>query len=355
VTAMALLGQRDAGLLALDDSVVTHVPYFGLDPAFEPASVRIDHLLLHTSGIGDWETEPFAWVETLASSFAMNANQPLWAPAGAIHNYSNRGYTLAGLVAAEVQGTSFADAVAMHVLEPLGMMDATMDAGEAVSRAHAEGRSGSEWVGPADFLGELYQPSAGLWASADDLGALLVGVLARDEMAELRQPTHASYGQHYGWGVYVESGLDPIVVHHGGSTAGYLADLHVVPARAFGVAVVINTDAYDVGSISYAIREHYAGPFANVDVDLPIVDASLVPGTYVDPWQLGTLQVQQAGGGLSLTFVDLGQTVAMEEPWPGAWFIEDPESGYELGLTFWPDATGAPTHLVTRRGIAARQ
>jgi CubicO group peptidase (beta-lactamase class C family) len=32
VTAMALLGQRDAGLLALDDSVVAHVPYFGLDP-----------------------------------------------------------------------------------------------------------------------------------------------------------------------------------------------------------------------------------------------------------------------------------------------------------------------------------
>jgi hypothetical protein len=103
---------------------------------------------LHRSGIGDWETEPFVWVETLASRFAMNANQPLWAPAGAIHNYGNRGYTLAGLLAAEVQGTSFADAVAMQVLEPLGMMDAA----EVVSRHPPRDRSAL--VGPrrANFL-----------------------------------------------------------------------------------------------------------------------------------------------------------------------------------------------------------
>jgi len=101
VVAMTVLALRDEGALDLSDPVPSIAPQLGLLAGHDPNTVQVRHLLTHTSALGDWPNEPFAYADTLADSFALNQNQPLWAEPGTVWNYSNRGFELAGLVAAQ--------------------------------------------------------------------------------------------------------------------------------------------------------------------------------------------------------------------------------------------------------------
>ena len=363
VTAMTVLSLRDEGLLGLDDSVPDIVPQFGLLPGHDASAVRVSHLLTHTSAIGDWPNEPFAQGDTLVDSFANNQNQPLWATPGAYWNYSNRGFELAGLVAAHAAGESFADAVQHRVLDPLGMTGATVDGALAATRTHARGESSGTWLGPLDYTWESYEPSGGLWAGADDLAELVLAYTtssvhgtASPALAEMIQPiqiTHEWPGAHYGHGLFVDTGYDPAIVSHGGSTGGYLADLQLVPEAGFGVVVVVNTDAWYPGMMSRAIVEHYLGPAGWVDVEEPL-DPSSVPGTYDEPWHLGRLVVSEDAGALQIGFTDLGATVPLEPLWGASYMCTHPTDGYEMSFVFWPDAQGQAVALVGRDGVAAK-
>lgn len=142
-TAMTLVEQAGAGLFDLQDPVSTHVPSFGAAGPYSAQSVTVHHLLTQSAGLGDWETEPFAGAVTLADSFALNAKQPLWAEPGAVFNYSNRNFELAGLVAATAEGTSFSEAVRSRVLEPsrCSPKRASIDSGSTTSMEHVGARS----------------------------------------------------------------------------------------------------------------------------------------------------------------------------------------------------------------------
>lgn len=363
VTALTVLSERDAGLVSLDTPVPQVVPQFELRAGFDPNTVQIRHLLTHSAGLGDWPTEPYAYGSTLLDEFAANPDQPLWFPPGAVFDYSNRGYTLAGLVAATLHGGTFAEAAQVRVLAPLGMDGATLDASIAAARTHARGNSSWDggWVGPAEYTGEVYQPSAGLWAGAEDLGAFVrafatasapgfaAGTIAEAESP--MQPTYDGPGA-YGYGLFVDGG-EPAVVYHGGSTGGYLADLEVVPSLGFGVAIVVNTDAWDPSEAGWAIREHYAGTSTYPQTPDPIDPASF-PGTYDDPWQLGRIDVAPADGGLQASFADFGETVALEPLWGASFGCAHPVTGDPIELKFWPDADGQAAYLVSRAGVAAR-
>ncbi|MBK6919038.1 MAG: beta-lactamase family protein [Deltaproteobacteria bacterium] len=365
VTAMTVLSLRDEGALTLDTPVPQIVPSFALRTGFDPASITIRHLLTHTSGIGDWPTEPFVEVDGLLDSFVSNGNQPLWAEPGAVWNYSNRGFTLAGLVAASADGGSFAGAVASRVLTPLGMPHATMDASIAATRTFARGHAqGQGWVGPLLLAGESLQPSAGLWASAEDLGPLVRalatghadgiadGTLA--EMASPQAPTLEWPGAHYGYGLFVDEGAAPVLVSHGGSISGYLTDIQVVPELGFGVAVTTNGDTWNPGEMTYAIVDHYAGPIEFPAVDPTPLTLGSIPGAWYDQWQLGHITITDTGSGLEIAFTDFGKTFPLERYSEVAFSTTHPQDGVQFEIVVWPDAEGNARWLVSRAGVAAK-
>jgi CubicO group peptidase (beta-lactamase class C family) len=365
VTALTVLTERDEGLVMLDAPVPSVVPEFLLREGFDPSSVQIRHLLTHSSGLGDWWNDPYTAGYTLLEEFSGNPEQPLWFTPGTIFDYSNRGFTLAGLVAARLHGGSFADAVQARVLTPLGMDGATVDAAVAQQRVHARGDSSWDggWVGPEQYVGEWYEPSGGLWVGADDLGALLIALahesadgIADGTIAELGSPvmpTHEYPGAAYGYGLFVDTN-EPRSVYHAGSTGGYLADIEVVPSKGFGVAIVVNSNVWEPGQAGFAIFEHYAGPVPYSDDPLDL-DAETVPGSYDDPWQLGHIEISQGDDGLQASFTDLAQTVELVELWPGAYTCPHPaDPAQEMDVMFWPDADGNASHLVSRAGVAVR-
>lgn len=364
ITALTLLTERDEGLLTLDTPVPAIFPQFQLGAGFDPASVQVRHLLTHTSGLGDWPTEPYTAGDALVDEFVLNPNQPLWFPPGTVHDYSNRGYTLAGLLAAQLHGGTFADAVQQRVLDPLGMTTATVDAAIAATRTHARGDSEWDggWVGPEAYVGEWYMPSGGLWASANDLGALVQALanqsapgFADGTIAELGAPVQPTYeypGATYGYGLYNDGG-DPSSLYHSGSTGGYLADLEVMPAMGFGVAIVVNTNAWEPSQASFAILDHYAGPIPYPE-GTDVLDPSTIPGSYDDPWQLGHIDVVEGPNGMQASFTDKGVVRDLEELWTGFYACQHPSEDGELDIQFWPGQDGSATHFVTRAGVAAR-
>lgn len=124
-TALAMI---DKGLLRLEDTVASHLPYF--TPRLEDGTapdITIHHLLTHTSGLSyDYGADPR--INTglgqtalgFEENFTLVAGQPLLFAPGAGWNYSVA-IDVLGAVLAKVHGGALEDAVRLHVTGPLGM------------------------------------------------------------------------------------------------------------------------------------------------------------------------------------------------------------------------------------------
>jgi CubicO group peptidase (beta-lactamase class C family) len=111
VTAAAVLDLVDHGDLALDDRAGDRLPAL-TGPA---ADARIDHLLLHTSGLSGShgaDHEPLTRDEAIAAISELElAEEP-----GATFLYSNAGYTLLALLVEEAAGVDYRESIVTEIL-----------------------------------------------------------------------------------------------------------------------------------------------------------------------------------------------------------------------------------------------
>src|SRR4051812_30517537 len=155
-TAAAILRLVERGRLGLDDPIAEH-----LDPAtvtllrrggYDVASIRIRHLLQHTSGLYDYASDPafvtavvtdpqHRWTRSEQVEFAMSHGRPLFAP-GTGFAYSDTGYVLLGEVLERTTGQVLADAYRNLLgFRRLGLRDTYLETLEptppgAAPRAH---------------------------------------------------------------------------------------------------------------------------------------------------------------------------------------------------------------------------
>jgi CubicO group peptidase (beta-lactamase class C family) len=123
-TGVAIAQLAQEVKLSFDDPVGKYVS--GL-PADIAGKVTIEHLLTHTSGLGDFMTPEYHAnkdnVRTIPEFMQYAAGQPLRFKPGTAHLYSNAGYVLLGAVIESVSGKSYYDYVRERVFEPAGMKD----------------------------------------------------------------------------------------------------------------------------------------------------------------------------------------------------------------------------------------
>ena len=246
-TAAAILLLVEDGKMSLDDKVAKFLPTLtGAD------TITIRELLGHTSGIRDFWPQDYPF-EAMTKPTTPEAILDHWAKApldftpGSKWQYSNTGYTAAGLIIQMVAKEPLHSFEHRRLFHPLGM-DVVLGATE-LSKTDARGTAryalGPVRPAPGEQAGWVF--------AAGDL-ALTPSELARWNIARLTravlkpeswqlQETNvapADAGLKYGLGVGLDAvGQHPSIRHDGGLSA-YLSSNRVYPADRAAITIFIN-------------------------------------------------------------------------------------------------------------------
>jgi CubicO group peptidase (beta-lactamase class C family) len=252
MTAVLVMQLRDAGSVALQETVSSYLPE--LDGTV-PGALTLRDLLSHGSGLaaeppGEW------WERSEGGSFSalVQRLETVARPfeAGATHHYSNTGYALLGEVVSRVHGRSWWECLSDQLLQPLGLTRTSYDPFDP----HAQGYSVAPYSPllieePATDTGAM-APAGQVWSTVMDLATyadfLITGhrdVLSPDTLAEMSTPQTGSLGDGldagYGLGLRLLRGGSGMLVGHTGSMPGFQAAVFVDRARRTGAAILANS------------------------------------------------------------------------------------------------------------------
>lgn len=261
-TAAAVMQQVDSGAMNLDDPVSTWVPELSLSGQWPAGMVTVRHLLTHTAALPDhYEDALGPTGDQALSNWAAGLDDvELHAPPGTFWNYSNPGYSLAGLVAERSSGLPYRELMSDRLFQPAGMPAATFDPADVIesnnySWGHHPAPDGTTTIyAPDDYESWIGSPAGQAFSTAEELAswALLLidggGDVLTPSSAAAMQARQVSLDRYpaydYGLGIFAEvyKGLD--VRQHGGNIYGWGAWLMWVPERRFVVSILDNTTYY---------------------------------------------------------------------------------------------------------------
>ena len=302
-TAFSILLLERDGKLSLDDDVRKYVPE--LQPMPRPVTLR--HLMLHTSGLRDYLTlwalagmKTENWTtQAEAVQLVARQKQPNF-PAGDEWLYSNTGYLLLGETVKRVSGKSLPEFAAERIFRPLGM-DHTfyLDDHTRVVPGKAEGYVPRRGGGFSVELSDFEQTGDGaVQTSVEDL--LLwdrnfyqpkVGDQALLEKAQTVGILNDGKKLDYAAGLMIGTYRGLPTVRHGGSWAGYRADLLRFPGVRTSVACLCNLGTANPSALADRVadvvlasrlqpRDQKAAPTAGPEVKVPAEKLAPLAGFY---------------------------------------------------------------------------
>jgi D-alanyl-D-alanine carboxypeptidase len=184
-TALSLVG---SGRLGLDDRIRAHLPW--LPVAWD--GVTVAEALHHTSGLPDY-TKSAAFQEFFGRDLRAYVqpralvefvvDEPLGFAPGSTYEYSNTDNIVIGLIAAEVSGSTYSQALRQQVLEPLRMPSTSLPSGFRLPSPHVRGYVLSPPEPPEDVTTALGMSGAwasgGIQSTAADLNRFIRGYVGR--------------------------------------------------------------------------------------------------------------------------------------------------------------------------------
>ncbi len=355
----ALVGMLvDDKLLAWDDPVVKHLPWFQLKDPAVTRELTVRDLLTHRGGLGNAD---YLWYGQSNSTEEILKRVRLIEPAYSVRSsfiYQNIMYAAAGAVIEAAGRKPWAETIRLRIFEPLGMRDSIATA--ATLKAH------SNVAAPHDIVGGQVRvienmsvdpvASAGaVWSSVSDMARwmqfLLDGgriggsggkrLIGEATFAELFKPqTIAPFDMYpttsvvkphwmtYGLGWFQQDYRGRAVDFHTGSIDGMTAIHGLMRDDRLGVYVLANLDHAEVRhALMYAVLDRYIGaPERDWSAELlklytgikqqadesrekeeakrvrgttPSLPLAQYAGTYSDPLR-GDVEVTLSDGGLRL-------------------------------------------------------
>jgi CubicO group peptidase (beta-lactamase class C family) len=277
-TSIAVMQQRDAGKLRLDDPVAKHLPWMKIKrSAPESGEITVEGLLTHASGLPRESDHPY-WTgpefpfPTREQIIERIANQQTLYPASTYHQYSNLGLTLAGEVAAAAAGTGYDELIRRGILSPLGMTSTTTDIPAAEQgKRFAMGysailREGGRKPVPL-FQTRGVAPAAGFASTVEDLAkfaswqfrVLATGkseILNPNTLREMHRVhwVDPDFETHWGLGFAVWRNENKTFVGHGGSCPGFRTHLLLKPDEK--VATIAMANALGVNPNTFTQRAY---------------------------------------------------------------------------------------------------
>lgn len=264
--ALALLESR--GELSLDDPVAEYLSDW---PTFDE-EVTLRNLLTHTSGYREaYGTLRLAGRITgrdhLPREEALEVvrRQPeLEFPPGSDWQYNSTAYVILAEVLERVTGTPADRWVEENVFAPLGMEDSAIESavGEVIPGAAYSYEDAEDGGHRAAFSNRAIFGAADVYTTVGDLAKWFrnfdTGELGGAEVQErMREPFVLTTGDttDYALGLAIDRHRGLRRVEHGGSHAGFRAQLSYYPELGAGVVVMSNYDDVDAGGTVEAVAE----------------------------------------------------------------------------------------------------
>lgn len=264
-TSIAVLQQRDAGRLQLDDPVAAHLDWFDIAQAHpDSGAITIRGLLTHSSGLPRESLPPYwnpdyAFPTRDAMIAALDRQQTLY-PSGRFFQYSNLALSLAGEVAAAAAGRPYADLVQDLILTPLALTDTRPRLprdlhGSAIALGYSALDRNRERTLQPPFDTAGITPAAGFTSNVNDLAAFAAWqfrllenggeeVLRASTLREMQRVhwVDPDWETTWGLGFAVQKVDDDTLVSHGGSCPGYTTAFTMMPKHQLAVIVLTNAN-----------------------------------------------------------------------------------------------------------------
>lgn len=221
ITAMTVMMQADRGRLKLDDPLSKFFPDLPYGD-----SVRIRHMLTHTSGIPDYyDMGKYHLGMTNADVLeALMAQPRLDFVPGAQYAYSNSAYVLLSMITEKASGKSYREFVQQEIFDPLGM---SRSAVYDLTRPEIPNRAiGFDSLGKVDDYDAFTTGGGGIFSTITDMlkweWALYTDQLVSPELLrEAYTPMQLNSGElsYYGFGWRIDPERPWVL--HSGSLAGF--------------------------------------------------------------------------------------------------------------------------------------
>jgi CubicO group peptidase (beta-lactamase class C family) len=234
-------------------------------PEMPFASVKIQHLLNHTSGIPDYLTY-FYNTSTRELPYANNQNVLDWLInsqpdaefiAGEQWAYSSTNYVLLASIVEQVSGQKFANYLKINLLEPLKLQDAFLPAYNQTTThpRRAWGYSGIEGKLLEDHALNYIYGDSGLYASLEDLYRLLQALenyklLKIKPLDWLKQTSPLASGQSYPFGLGWHIRPEKKAMYQQGSWLGFQAAVVRIPTEQTVIVILSNCQNPVFGQIA---------------------------------------------------------------------------------------------------------
>ena len=258
-TAMAILELEEDGRLSTEDSVCKYI----LKCPDDWHEIKIVDLLTHTSGIPNFTDFPdyektSILPTTVPELLARFENKPLEFKPGERWKYSTSGYEVLGAVIENVSHETYANYLAEHIFEPLGMCDTGYDITMRIIPRRA---SGYRWDGGtgillnAAYLDMSIPYSAGaLYSTVEDLyrwdrALYNEKLVSKESLNRMFTPYRDGYG--FGWKIVKEFQRKAVV--YGGSINGFSASIRRYPDDDGCVIVLSNLQNLDAEKVSHGL------------------------------------------------------------------------------------------------------
>jgi len=257
--ATAMLRLAEQGKVDLKAPVRRYLPDFTVRDERVARDVTVWHLLTHTPG---WEGQvvgPERGEDTLRNFVATVMPDLMQvAPPEAAWSYNNAGFSVSGRVIEAVTGQSINRAMRELVFAPLGLAHAGTTAGDFIVNRFAAPHAARGDAAPVllrPFTPSVSVTAGGIGLCMTDLlayarfhlgdGTSAGGepVLSRASLELMRTPQlrKQSTDDDMGVGWHLRS-VGPLrVAAHGGTLAGHVLLLEIVPERNFAIAILTNS------------------------------------------------------------------------------------------------------------------
>jgi CubicO group peptidase (beta-lactamase class C family) len=310
-TATALVTMAEQGKLKLDQPIGAYVK--GLSPRL--SQVTGHQLLTHTAGIvNDAARGGIQDESALATSVrSWKDDSIFFEQPGKLYSYSNLGLVLAGLTLRELGQKPYAEMMSELLFKPLGMKRTTFRPTLAMTYPLSMGHQLSEDKKatlvrpfPSDTV---FLPAGGMISNVTDLARFAVAfmnngrlegqqVLSPAVIAKLSTPyvdaQNATGEWKQGYGMRITNYRGVRILEHLGGTAGFGAQLRMIPEHRFAVIILTNSSLVQLNKTTEKAMELMLPlqpkPERQNETALAL-DAVEMPG-FVGTYQNGPLRFQ---------------------------------------------------------------